>query len=98
MGDPRLKEIQDRRFPNGADGVRLLAGRRRSRQSKNSSADDGANADAGKSERPECALQLALGRSRFGYQKLRAFGLEKIKGHRFLLVRNSIQTLDCGGS
>ena len=74
MRDPGLKEIQDRRFPNGADGVRLLAGRRRSRQSKNSSADDGANADAGKSERPECALQLALRRGRLRHQMLRAFG------------------------
>src|SRR5438876_396549 len=71
---PLLNKIQNRRLQARGEG---LSGGGSARKNKNPSADDGANADAGKRERPQCALELALGSSRFGYQKIRAFRLEK---------------------
>jgi hypothetical protein len=72
----------------------LFPCRCRSRQREDSGPNNRANADAGKIERRESTLQLALGRRRLGHQVLRAFRPEKIKGHFFLLIRNSIQALD----
>jgi hypothetical protein len=70
----------------------LFPCRCRSRQRENSGPNNRANTDAGKIERRESTLQLALGRRRLGHQVLRALRPEKLKGHCSLLVRNSIQT------
>ena len=61
--------------------MELLTRRGRSRERKNSSPDDRANADASESEWTESAFHLPLGRGRFGYQMVRAFLPKKLRCH-----------------
>ena len=61
--------------------MELLTRRGRSRERKNSSPDDRANANAGESKRTESAFHLPLGRGRFSDQMVRAFLSKKLRRH-----------------
>ena len=61
--------------------MELLTRRGRSRERKNSRADNRANANAGESKRTESAFHLPLGRGRFGYQMVWAFLPKKLRRH-----------------
>src|SRR5439155_1449639 len=88
---PCLDKIENGRLESCR---KSLTGDCRTDQRENSRTDDGADADTREIERVERALNLPLGRGRFGHQTLRTLGFEKLRAHRARSSHQAVRVVD----